>query len=226
MSKHGTEDNPDTREPSSIQQRIPNALTMARVVLAVVFFAILTPWNHKIASAGVQWPLLAAAAVFTLAAITDALDGHLARKWNAVTPFGRVMDPFADKFLVIGAFVYLSGPGFESSFDGKIIQISGVSLWMTILILGRELLVTSIRAVFEAQGMSFGASWAGKLKMVLQSLVIPCVLVILAFDSAAPGSGTRLTIDFLVWATVIVTLLSAWPYIQRAFGSLREVQPK
>lgn len=226
MPNQGTEDNSSTNGPSSIQLRIPNALTMLRIVLAVAFFAILTPWDHKNGSTGVQWPLLIAAIVFTLAAITDALDGHFARKWNAVTPFGRVMDPFADKFLVIGAFVYLAGPGFETSIDEKIIQISGVSLWMAVLVLGRELLVTSIRAVFESQGVSFAASWAGKAKMVLQSLVIPFVLVILAFDSAAPGSTARLTIDILIWATVVVTLWSGWPYIRRAFGSLKEVQPK
>jgi phosphatidylglycerophosphate synthase len=84
------------------ERATPNLLTAARVLLAIAFFAILTPWKYwKSPLARGEGPdvwLLSAAAVFIVGALTDALDGYLARRWNAVTVFGRIMDHFADKF--------------------------------------------------------------------------------------------------------------------------------
>src|SRR5688572_10377591 len=86
--------------------QVPNVLTCLRVVLACALFALLSVWSYAgspmVRGAGVDGVLLGAAGLFVLAAITDALDGHLARKWKAVSVFGRIMDPFADKLLVIG----------------------------------------------------------------------------------------------------------------------------
>lgn len=196
------------------RRNLPNILTMSRVALAIAFFGILTPWSFdRSPLARGERPdgwLLIAAAVFILAAITDALDGHLARKWNVVSVFGRIMDPFADKVLVIGAFVYLAGPGFSSGGH----SISGVHPWMVSLILARELLVTSIRAAFESKGVSFAASWSGKWKMILQSICVPVVLLLPNFAFAhPPPTWPQIAI---VWATVLVTAWSAVPYIQRA----------
>lgn len=215
------------------EKAAPNLLTAARVVLAVAFFAVLAPWKyHKsvlVHGTGPDPWLLTAAAIFGVAAITDVLDGYLARKWNAVTTFGRIMDPFADKFLVIGAFVFLASPGF--TYFGEAIvhlpsrppppvgSVTGVQAWMVALILARELLVTSIRAEVEGRGVSFAATMSGKLKMILQSVCVPTVLVLMNFrgeEGHAPGNLASNAIIVVVWATIIVTAWSAVPYVTRA----------
>src|SRR5947207_443426 len=82
-------------------RRVPNMLTVSRLLLAVAFFVVLSPWQYEKSPAprghGVDWWLFASAILFIVAAITDALDGLLARRWGVVSIFGRVMDPFADK---------------------------------------------------------------------------------------------------------------------------------
>jgi CDP-diacylglycerol--glycerol-3-phosphate 3-phosphatidyltransferase len=223
-----------------LHRTLPNLLTAGRVVLAIVFFALLSWYRHRAPVAvaregsslsGADWLLLIAAAVFCIAALTDVLDGYLARKWGQVSVFGRIMDPFADKLLVVGAFVFLAGPGFTT--DGSPAeQISGVYPWMVAVILGRELLVTSIRAVFEGQGVSFGAEWSGKFKMILQSVCVPVVLVLIAIANPAtplphrrveePPPFAGLVIDITVWTTVIVTVWSGLPYVLRAFAVMRQ----
>lgn len=214
---------PPTSPTLLSRRNIPNILTMSRVALAIAFFAVLTPWNftHSPLSKG-DWPdpwLLIAAAIFIVAAATDALDGHLARKWNVVSVFGRIMDPFADKVLIIGAFVYLAGPGFASGSH----SISGVHPWMVAVILARELLVTSIRAAFESNGVSFAASWSGKWKMILQSICVPVVLLLPNFTAALPPPIWPQVA--IVWATVLVTVWSAIPYIQRALRTPNSPPP-
>jgi CDP-diacylglycerol--glycerol-3-phosphate 3-phosphatidyltransferase len=174
---------------------VPNAITLSRLVLSLVFFFQLTLWRcpsnwtggpHGVGADQV-WRLWLAAACFGIAAGTDALDGYLARRWGAVTRFGRIMDPFADKILVVGAFVMLAGPQFSIETQGRLVQITGVETWMVVVILGRELLVTSIRAVLEAEGKDFSASFSGKLKMVVQSIAIPLVLIVPAMTDARDG---------------------------------------
>ena len=153
--------------------------------------------------------------MFLVAAATDAVDGYLARRWNVVSVFGRIMDPFADKLLVIEAFVYLAGPGFRSGS----VHLSRVEPWMVAVILARELRVTSIRAAFESQGVSFAASWSGKWKMILQSVCVPVVLLLINYVQAPFASEltwSHRVIQMMVYATVAVTAWSALPYIVRA----------
>lgn len=210
---------------------IPNILTLVRVLLAWVFIGLLSYVQPRELYAQpsdidrlgeISHPssglIIAATVVFIIAAITDALDGHLARKWNAITRFGRIMDPMADKLLVIGAFFMLVTPGFRATLmpNEEIFQISGVAPWMVVAILMRELLVTSIRGVYESDGVDFSAGTLGKAKMILQSITIPVVLLIVALGSPIPGSSGRLVIVMLVWATVITTIISGLPYIGQA----------
>lgn len=203
-----------------MRRHIPNTLTLARIALAIAFFAVLTPWRFDASPlAKGQSPdywLLTATALFLLAALTDALDGHLARKWNVVSVFGRIMDPFADKVLIIGAFIYLAGPGFSSGNR----QVSGVYPWMAAVILARELLITSIRAAFESRGVSFAATASGKWKMILQCVCVPAVLLLLCFDPTGRLFNGR-AIDILTWSTVLITAWSAVPYIARAISMSR-----
>lgn len=223
-----------TWQPSAWQRQLPNLLTTARVVLAGAFFIVLAmsrpalfdqdqPLAERL---GLGWKvnagLIGAAVVFILAALTDFLDGILARRWGAVSQFGRVMDPFADKLLVLGAFIMLAGPGFVWTFtDGTTLSLSRVAPWMAVVILARELLVTSLRGVLESQGLDFSATMTGKLKMVLQSVAVPVILVIVSFATPWPGSPAAWLLDGLVWVTVVISVLSGVPYVQRAVAVMR-----
>lgn len=222
--------------PAALAYRhVPNALTVLRLVLAAAFFTLLTPWtaDDRLFRQGAphtpgdpNWVLLSAALLFLLAAATDVLDGFLARRWGVETAFGRIMDPFADKVLVVGAFIYLAGPAFHIGADvrGRAstdYQVSGVEPWMVVVALARELLVTSIRAVLEGRGVAFPAERAGKAKMILQSLAVPVILAVLAVADARPGTSGRWFILALVWTTVAVTIASGLPYVTRAVSAFR-----
>jgi CDP-diacylglycerol--glycerol-3-phosphate 3-phosphatidyltransferase len=193
-------------------------LTVARLVLAGAFFATITlslrmgPHPDR-----AFWGNLAVV-LFVVAALTDLLDGHLARRWQVVSGFGRIMDPFVDKVLVLGAFVFLASPRFAVPSDGdyeRFRMLTGVQSWMVTVILARELFVTSVRGVLEGRGVAFGAEWAGKLKMVLQSITAPICLAVAVNEGLADSRAWTVTRDALVWATVVLTLWSAWPYVRR-----------
>ncbi len=200
---------------------LPNALTALRLLIALGFFIQLSVWNYsarELVATPIhpRWAYLVAAALFGLAAVTDAIDGPLARRWKVVSKFGRIMDPFADKVLVVGAFIMLAGPAFRYDVEGRSnFQVSGIYPWMVVLILGRELLVTSIRSVVESDGGDFSAAWSGKAKMIVQACVIPAILVTLGITPITPGTWGRWLIDISVWATLVITVLSGVPYAVR-----------
>lgn len=181
------------------RRRIPNLLTILRLILALVFFAILSVVTLE----PLAWRL-GVAALFLIAAGTDALDGYLARRWNAESRFGRIMDPVCDKVLVLGAFVFLAGPAFHA--DGV---DSGVMPWMAVVIIAREMLITAIRGMMESSGQSFGAKASGKIKMVLQSFAIP-VLIVFSHETTDWAPALCLGI---AWAVVLVTIWSGIPYL-------------
>jgi len=143
--------------------------------MTAAFVAVLSIYRFPDTNA---WALPVALVLFVVAALTDALDGYLARKWQVVSVFGRIMDPFADKVLILGAFVMLAGPQFFATDELLWTQVAGVTPWMVVVILGRELLVTTIRAVLESQGVDFSAKWSGKVKMIVQSVGIPVIMLI------------------------------------------------
>ncbi len=208
-------------------RHVPNQLTLLRLVLAGVFFLVLNQYRYPGDVIADRW-LFTAGVVFVLAAITDLLDGYLARKWSAESTFGRIMDPFCDKVLVLGAYIYLSGPRFavESAVgqSGVVTMVSGVYTWMVALMLARELLVTAVRSEVESQGEAFGANWFGKVKMALQSVGVPVILGIVWLDPRADGYGWLAVVrDTLVYGTVVATLLSGLPYVIHSARSLRRV---
>ena len=134
------------------------------------------------------------------------------------------MDPFCDKVLVLGTFAYLASPRFaEIDADGYVIGMStGVWAWMVVVLIARELLVTAIRGVVEARGMAFGADWWGKSKMILQSITAPYCLFVAVNPAIGEIEWMQLLQWILVWATVLVTAISALPYIIRARTLLRD----
>jgi CDP-diacylglycerol--glycerol-3-phosphate 3-phosphatidyltransferase len=197
-----------------IRRNLPNALTLLRLVLAGGFFAALNAFRFP--DKHIFWANVAIA-VFILAAITDALDGHLARRWDVISTFGRIMDPFCDKVLVLGAFIYLAGPRFVVPAwveQGDFFTMAtGVYPWMVAVILARELLVTGVRGVVESMGISFPAKWSGKAKMILQSVSIPIIILLAANCRPDEQAWARWSCYVLVYATLVVTVWSGLPYV-------------
>ena len=151
---------------------IPNTLTIFRVLFAIVVFVMIGLGYYDFA-------LL----FFLLAAATDALDGWWARRFKQITVFGRVMDPFADKLLICGVFVCLVAVPELTSDRADYPAWLMLQPWMVIVIIGRELLVTSLRAFVESSGGDFSAKWLGKLKMIFQ-----CGALILALLYLSGGA--------------------------------------
>ena len=199
---------------SPTRRALPNAITLGRLVLAVAFFIMLARLDRTADADEVAFKGFWAGICFAVAAATDLLDGYLARRWNVVTTFGRLMDPLVDKVLVLGGFVFLASAGFSGpAAEGTV--GSGVTALMVVLILVREFLVTGIRSYAESQGMAFGADLGGKIKMVVQSFCVPwCVFVA---TRAAPSDFLVMTRDVTVNATLAITLLSGVSYLVRAF---------
>jgi len=179
---------------------VPNLLTTARFLLAIVVFVLIP----------LGW-YIAAMVVFIVAASTDWVDGWWARRYGQVTKLGRIFDPFVDKIIICGTFIYLAAePG------------SGVLAWMAVVVVGREILVTAIRGFIEQQGGDFSAQMAGKLKMLFQCVAVVASLVALeelrrSGSPVAPlPAWLYWTLHVSVWLAVISTVYSGLEYIVAA----------
>lgn len=188
---------------------LPNQITLARLLLAIVFFVLLGQYTHRDPSPRL---LIVCATMFVIAAGTDWLDGYYARKRNEITALGRILDPFVDKVLVCGAFIFLAGPGF-CGISGR--NVTGLQTWMIVVILGRELLVTGLRGFSESRGVQFGAEFVGKAKMWIQSVTVVFLLVAVSADASTEGTAHLLRVSF-AWLTVIVTAASLVTYLFKA----------
>jgi len=208
---------------TALKRRIPNAITLLRILIAVAFFAVLG--GYRFPDQGILYGNIAIA-LFVLAATTDFIDGYLARKWDVVSMFGRLMDPFCDKVLVLGAFIYFAGPRFSVEqwvHDDNLYTMStGIYPWMVVVIIARELLVTSIRAVMESKGVSGGAKWAGKFKMILQSFTLPLILLLVVNCDPVKHDSVLMTIHILVWIMLAVTVWSGLPYVTGLVALMRK----
>ena len=178
---------------------VPNLITLSRLVLSIVLFAMI--------SFGTSW--IAAAVVFVVAATTDALDGYIARKYGLITTLGRIMDPFVDKIIVCGAFLFL-----------LVEPNSGVNAWMVLIVFSREMFITSLRSFLEQYGRDFSAAWSGKIKMTLQCVAVTASLLSLDADFAAQPKFLMLR-DVILWITIAVTLYSGIEYTYRAYRLFR-----
>ncbi len=195
-----------------MKARLPNLITSVRFLLALVFFVLMDTYHHRVTP---LWRLDLAFWIFVFTAVTDILDGYLARRWKQESVFGRILDPLVDKVLVIGAFLYLASDHFAvlDQASGRFVNASGVTAWMVVLILIRELLVTGLRGFSEARGLSFKATIPGKLKMFVQCFAAGTVMVVSAHDIA---SWQNLFRDAALWAMVAVTAFSMLIYLVRA----------
>ena len=215
-------------------RHVPNALTTARLLLAAVFFVQLSFYQHE--GRGDPWLLNSAFIVYVVALFTDFLDGYLARRWKVEGAFGRVVDPLVDKVLVLGSFIFFAGKNFIISETAiglpdptRVVKtVSGVAPGIVVLLLTRELLVTSIRGSTESGGQAFGAAFSGKLKMVFQSVTILVILIYVNYLDRLDRTGHsqlkligRFLRDFCIWATVAITVFSGLLYVQRAVAMYR-----
>jgi CDP-diacylglycerol---glycerol-3-phosphate 3-phosphatidyltransferase len=160
---------------------LPNAITLARVVLAPIVFALIMTQGF--------WPRLLAFVLFLAAAFSDLWDGHLARKHGWISDFGKLMDPLADKLLIVATFIpfYLishgGGPASEFPYWGAL------PAWVLVVIFGREVLITAIRQVAARRGRVIPAGKSGKLKTVFQNIFCGATLFWFALQSAAHTHG-------------------------------------
>lgn len=188
---------------------LPNLITLGRLVLAFVLFGMI--WYDRL------W--ISSAVVFLVAAATDALDGYIARKYGLVTTLGRILDPFADKMIVGGAFIFLLEKQHQEIPGGAVLS-SGVNALMVTIVIGREIFITSLRAFLEQHGKDFSAVLSGKIKMCLQ-----CAAVMASLLSLDPTLGSLAwfvhTRDVLLWGAVLATVISGAVYVRRAADMLR-----
>ena len=212
--------------------KIPNQLTVGRLVLAGAFFILLALYELPPADGG--YLLTICVAVYVLAGISDVLDGYLARKMGLESAFGPIIDPFVDKVLVCGAFALLAsrnfafgsvypGPGaFERTLPGWLTggMTSGIQGWMVVVVVAREFVVSGVRGYSESCGKKFQATFWGKLKLLAQSVAICTVLIQLALALEAPWAViVKLT---TVWLSVVITVFSGLAYVNRARGLLAD----
>ncbi|WP_290370740.1 CDP-diacylglycerol--glycerol-3-phosphate 3-phosphatidyltransferase [Ruania suaedae] len=190
--------------PISPVWNLPNVLTMLRIALVPVFVVLL--WQDT------STMRLAALGVFVAAAITDKLDGSIARARGIVTDFGKIADPFADKLLTGSAFVVLS-------------VLGDVPWWVTVLILVREIGITVLRFVMVRRSV-MAASNGGKLKTVLQVIAI-CLLILPAQALLGDPVGAVVSVAGLVvlYAATAVTVVTGVDYCWRAWRIAAQQQP-
>lgn len=192
------------KDNKGIMKHIPNALTTGRLVLTVVFLGIIlyAPKLGEKPSAH----LLGAFILFVITGLTDIVDGHLARRFEVTSKYGRIVDPLADKFLVCGAFfcfAWVDQPKM-ACFGFSEMHLDIIRWGTAGIIFIREVGVQTLRYIAESRGVQFGAIWSGKLKMFLQSFGIGTVLIGWAYVSRAWGDWfTIITYALMVFATVL-----------------------
>jgi CDP-diacylglycerol--glycerol-3-phosphate 3-phosphatidyltransferase len=188
---------------------VPNVLSMIRLVMSCVVFALIPLQCY-----------LAAFWLFVIAAGTDWIDGWWARRFNQVTQFGRILDPFCDKILICGIFI-LVAVEMRDRIEPWYATVTG---WMAVIVIARELLVTALRSFIEQSGGDFSAKLAGKLKMWFQCFAAGGALIALSYWKSAPGQAlpgwlTWFNIIF-IWAAVLSTLQSGIDYVRIALKRL------
>lgn len=166
---------------------LPNKLTVFRVILIPFFLVFLMVPEIP----GGKW---IAFSIFILASLTDTLDGMIARKYNLITDFGKFMDPLADKLLVCSAMIAL-------------IDMDRIPAWIVIIIIAREFIISGFRLIASDNGVVIAASWWGKIKTVVQMIMV----VVLIADLG--GNVWRIIETVLIYAALVLTVISLLDYI-------------
>ncbi len=195
---------------------LPNRLTMSRLAFALAIFGVLQ-WILLIerAHADAAPKFLAAIAfvLFVIAALTDAVDGYIARKRKLATAFGRMADPLMDKIIISGILVFfMQIPSTQNSFPA----------WMVVLVIVREFLMTGLRGFIEGKGQGFGAQILGKGKMVVQCVMVCYGFVHIGWLSGHSASHTALSA--MMALTLALTLGSGLSYLPTAMTVFRDAK--
>jgi CDP-diacylglycerol--glycerol-3-phosphate 3-phosphatidyltransferase len=185
---------------------VPNQLTSLRLLLSIVLFVVIE-LGLRLEAPGY---FLGAMFLFIVAAGTDWLDGYWARKYGQITTLGRILDPFVDKVIICGTFIYLAA-----------IPDSGLWPWMAVVVVGRELLVTALRSFVESAGSDFSAALSGKLKMVWQCLAVGFSLYRLSYGSSEVHEWVMWGLTISVWCAMILTVYSGLAYVVAAIRLLK-----
>ncbi|MBX7138642.1 MAG: CDP-diacylglycerol--glycerol-3-phosphate 3-phosphatidyltransferase [Oligoflexia bacterium] len=195
---------------SDFVKKLPNWLTFSRLILIPIFVILMHDPSRAEA--------LLATIIFTLAAFTDYVDGHLARRYKAISDFGKLLDPVADKILVMSALVMLVAQ--RSDLDGE----PWVRGWLVVLVLARETWVTGLRAVAAARGIIVPAGASGKMKSALQMIAI---VLLLLHDLAINVGGVKITCQLigsnLLLLSILFSYWGAWDYTREILMS--DAQP-
>ncbi len=181
---------------------VPNILTTIRLVLGLIVPVLLLY--------GDLYVRIIAAVLFTIAGITDYLDGWYARKYNMETKLGKILDPIADKVILLGCFFVLS----------SLTRLDVYSFWWVIPIFLREVLITVIRLVFlkKEKPLVVAASWSGKAKTTMQFVTLPVAYFIFMFEfygNITPATWVMYTLYVLLAASVLFTLQSGWSFLSK-----------
>lgn len=168
---------------------LPNSLALSRIGIApLMFWIILNPQYFTDRGIDISWNHYFAALLFVLASATDFFDGYIARELDQITMTGKILDPLADKMLILAAFLGL-------------MMTDAASPWAIYIIIVRELFITGLRTVSIAEGVDIAASWAGKVKTVAQMFAVGFLLM------HWPGGA------LLLWIAVALTLYSGAEYV-------------
>ncbi len=177
---------------------LPNKITIFRVCMIPVFLVfMLVP--------GIPFGNYIATAVFVIACLSDALDGHIARKHNLVTNFGKFMDPLADKLLVCSALICF-------------VELSYMPAWIVIVIIAREFIISGFRLIASDNGVVIAASYWGKFKTIAQ--MITCILLIVQL----PFAWIEVVEQVFIWLALALTVISLCEYIWKNKGVLKETK--
>lgn len=169
---------------------LPNLLALLRIAMAPLMFWLLVDRDNSLfADMHITWLDYAAALVFVLASVTDFFDGFIAREWDQITKLGGILDPLADKMLILAAFLGL-------------VYIDRASPWAIYIILTREFFITGLRVSAASEGKSVDATLAGKIKTVVQMIAVGFLLMNWPYA------------DEILWFAVALTLYSGFEYIK------------
>ncbi|WP_223230389.1 CDP-diacylglycerol--glycerol-3-phosphate 3-phosphatidyltransferase [Campylobacter concisus] len=171
-----------------VSLNLPNSLAFFRILLAPLMFFMLVNAPGIFTQIHISWINYFAALIFVIASVTDFFDGYIARSWDQKTKLGAILDPLADKMLILAAFLGL-------------MMLGRASAWAVYLILVREFFITGFRVVMASDGVEVAASMAGKVKTVSQMFAVGFLLM------SWPGG------ELLLWIAVVLTLYSGFEYI-------------
>jgi CDP-diacylglycerol--glycerol-3-phosphate 3-phosphatidyltransferase len=220
-------------QPSSVPAKydertivnFPNQVTTARLGLSIVLFVVL---HVARMSDHAAWYWIGFW-LFLVTVSTDWLDGFWARRYGQITILGRMLDPFVDKVVICGTYIFLAAD-----------PNSGLAAWMAVVVLGRELLVTALRSFLEQQGADFSAAISGKLKFILQCAAAGASLYWLSYQPTVaplekhivlPESGVfvtgpmwvQWTVVICVWSMIGITVYSGYAYVKAAIALIRRM---